>query len=79
VKTTTPALDLHQAQAARAERLQAVGGAQLGDVDAGLGGRAHQRGAFGHGDFLAVDGQGDGFFGHPRRGAQVAVALDDGF
>lgn len=63
-----PALDLHQAQAARAERLQAVGGAELGDVDAGLGGRAHQRGAFGHGDFLAVDGQGDGLFRTPAPG-----------
>ncbi|MNT00191.1 hypothetical protein D3C72_1346150 [compost metagenome] len=73
------AFDLHQAQPARAEGFQAVGGAELGDVDAGFGGRAHQRRALGHGDFLAIDGQGDGLLGHAGRRAHVAVALDDGF
>ena len=72
-------VDLHQAQAARAEGLQAVGGAELGDIDAGLGGRAHQRAAFGHGDFLAIYGQGDGLGGLAGGRAQVAVSLDDGF
>ncbi|MCY1199487.1 hypothetical protein D9M72_108910 [compost metagenome] len=74
-----PAFDLHQAKPARAEGFQAVGRAQLGNVDAGLRGRAHQRGAGGHRDGLAVDGQGDGFDGLARRRAHVAIALDDGF
>src|SRR5690606_33995982 len=74
-----PAVDLHQAQAARAEGLQTVGGAQLGNIDAGLGRGAHDRSAFGHRDLLAVDGEGDELFGNAGRRAQVAVALDDGF
>ncbi|KAG1440956.1 hypothetical protein G6F57_018857 [Rhizopus arrhizus] len=73
------AFDLHQAKPAGTERFQAVGGAQLGDVDAGLGGGAHQRRALGDADFLAVDGQGDGFFRDAFGRAQVAVAFDDGF
>jgi hypothetical protein len=40
-------LDLDQAQAAGAEGLQAVGGAQLGHLDAGVHRGAHQRGACG--------------------------------
>ncbi|MDT4826606.1 hypothetical protein FQZ97_599210 [compost metagenome] len=73
------ALDLHQAKPARAEGFQAVRRAQLGDIDAGLRGRAHQRRAGRYGDGLAVDGKGDGFDGLARRRAHVAIALDDGF
>ncbi len=53
------AVDLDQAQAARAEGLQAVGGAELGHLDAGVDRGAHQRSAGRHGDLLAVDLQRD--------------------
>ena len=49
------AFDLDEAHAARAERLLAIGGAELGHLDAGLVGRAHDRGALGHRDLEAVD------------------------
>ena len=62
-----PPVDLDQAQPARAERLEAVGGAQLGDVDAGERGRPHDRRARGHADRLAVDLE-------RRRSAAPAVA-----
>jgi hypothetical protein len=67
-----PARDLHQAQPAGAERLQAVGGAQLGDGDPGLGRGAHHAGAFGHGHRDAVNRQVDGH-ACARRRAHVAV------
>ena len=51
------ALDLDQAQAAGAEGLELVGGAQLGDLHVRQGCGTHHRGAFRHRDFLAVDGQ----------------------
>ena len=51
------AFDLDQAQPARAERGHVVGGAELGDVAADLGRRAHHAGAGGHGDLAPVDGQ----------------------
>ena len=47
--------DFHQAQTARAERLQRVGCAQLGHVLADRRGRAHDGRAVGHRDRLAVD------------------------
>src|SRR5262249_52814066 len=40
------AVDLDQAQSAGAERIQPIRGAQLGDVDPGERGRAHDRSAF---------------------------------
>jgi hypothetical protein len=49
------AVDLDQAEPARAEGLQAVGRAQLGHLDAGVDGGAHQRGALGHVTCVAVD------------------------
>jgi hypothetical protein len=49
--------DLHHAQAAGAEGFQMLGGAQSGDVDAGLGSGMHDRGAGRHADRHAVDGQ----------------------
>jgi hypothetical protein len=49
--------DLDQAQTARAERFQRIGGAELGHVDARFDGGAHDRGAGGHGDTSPVDRQ----------------------
>ena len=44
------ALDLNEAEAARAEGFQRVGRAELRHVPADHRGRAHDRRAFGHGD-----------------------------
>ena len=52
------AFDLDEAEATRAERVEAIGGAQLRHHDAEIGGGAHDRRAFRHGDRLAVDLQG---------------------
>ena len=53
------ALDLDQAEPAGAERVDHVGGAEFRDLRAGFHRRAHDRGALGHRDALAVDGQRD--------------------
>ncbi len=60
------ALDLDEAEPARAEGLQHVGGAELGDLRAHHHGRRHHRGACGHRDRLAVDGRASPC--GPRRG-----------
>ncbi len=49
-----PAVHLHDAQAARAERIQRVGRAQLGDLHAHGRGGAHDRGALGDVDVTAI-------------------------
>ena len=49
------ALDLNQAQAAGAEGLQGVRGAQLRNLHISVHRRAHDRGAFGHRDRAPVD------------------------
>jgi hypothetical protein len=67
-RRAAPALDLDQAQPAGAEGLEAVGGAQLGDGDAGLGGRAHHEVPAGTVTVEAVDGQRDLLLG-PGGGA----------
>jgi len=77
-RETPAALDFHQTQAARAERLQAVGGAKFGHVDARVHGSAQQRGALGHGDAVAVYGQGDGLHGAARGSAVVDLGREVG-
>jgi hypothetical protein len=69
------AFDLDQAQPTGTERLQAVGGAQLGHVDAGIDRRAHQRRALGHADGITIDVQRDGLGRQTRRCAAVDVGL----
>jgi hypothetical protein len=54
-----PARDLDQAEPARAEGVDHVGRAELWNLGAGLHRRAHDRGALGHRDLIAVDGQRD--------------------
>ena len=51
------ALDLDEAEAAGAEGIQHVGGAELRDLGAELHRGAHDRGAFRHADFLAEIGR----------------------
>ena len=51
------ALDLDQAEPAGAERVDHVGGAEFWNLRAGLHRRAHDGGALGHGDAVAVDGE----------------------
>ncbi len=68
------AIDLHQAHAAGAERLQAVGGAEFGNGGAEQGRGTHDRGAGGDADFAPVDGQADLHVAFARRGAQVDIA-----
>eukprot|EP00043_Microstomoeca_roanoka_P029777 m.23135 g.23135 ORF g.23135 m.23135 type:complete len:565 (+) comp9442_c0_seq1:265-1959(+) len=70
------AVDLHKAQAARAESIDAVGRAELGNLDPGHRGGAHDRGALGHGDFETVDGQRDLFLGF--RGGRAVVTVVPG-
>ena len=53
------AVDLDQAQAAGAEGLERIGGAELGDRPACCGRGAHDRRAGRHSDLRAVDGQGN--------------------
>ena len=66
------AVDFYQTQAARTEGFQAVGGAQLRHLYAGVNRCAHQRCALGHADLIAVDIQADGFSRGARRRAMVA-------
>ena len=65
------ALDLHEAEAAGAERLQAIGGAELRDLRPGMHRRRHHRGARRHRHRHAVDRQRDGLFRHADRRAVV--------
>ena len=65
------ARDLDQAEPARAEWFQAVGGAELRDLDVRERGRPHHRGAFGHRDFLTIDGERHGLGAMSRRCAQI--------
>src|SRR5690606_24367884 len=67
-------LDLDEAQPARAERLEAVGRAELRDVDAGLGRGAQHRRAFGHGHGYAVDRQRDLALRFTLRRAEISGA-----
>ena len=53
------AFDLHQAEAARAERVEHVGRAEFRDLRAGFHRRTHDRRALRHGDGEAVYRQGD--------------------
>src|SRR5690606_36308064 len=57
-----------------AEGFDAVSGAQLGNGNAQHFGRAHDAGALGHGDFVAVDFQGHQF----RAGAFGGAEIDFG-
>ena len=58
-------VDLDQAQAARAECAERIRGAELGDVDAGRGRGAHDRGALGDGDLAPIHLDAD------RRGSRL--------
>ena len=71
------ALDLDQAEPAGAERVDHVGRAQFRDLRAGFHGRAHDRGALGHGDAVAVDGERHHRFGF-RTGRAEVDFLDQG-
>ena len=72
-----PAFDLHEAEAAGAEAVQRVGGAELGDLGAKLHRGAHDGGAFRHGHLMAVDFQCHQLFGGGLRRAVVGF-LDQG-
>jgi hypothetical protein len=65
------ALDLDETETAGAEGVDHVGRAQFWDLVASFHGRAHDRGAFGHRDLLAVDGQRDHRFRFRTRRAEV--------
>ena len=65
------ALDLDQAETAGAERLERLGGAELGNHDARRNSGAQQRGAGRHGDGDAVDLERHRAVGGDRRGAEV--------
>ena len=67
------ALDLDQAQAAGAEGLQRVGGAELRDLGVGERRGPHDRGARGNGHGRAVDFERDGVGRLRRRRAEVAM------
>ncbi len=54
-RRTLAALDLAQAKAARAERVEAIGGAELRDLDAELHRGVHDRRALGNRDLAAID------------------------
>src|SRR5690606_32706735 len=69
------ALDLDEAEPARAERREAVRGAQLRNIDVGHG-RGAQHGRAGrHADLVAVDRERDGFGRGARRRPEVGRAL----
>ncbi len=68
------ALDLDQAQAAGAERLQAVGRAELGNVDARLPGGAHDAGAGAHSSGQAVYLDPDGVRAGGCRRAEILLS-----
>ena len=70
------AFDLDEAEAAGSERLEGVGGAELGYRDARLGGCSHDRGPRRHLDDHAVDLQRDGLGG--MRWRRTEVAFDGG-
>ena len=65
------AFDLDQAHPAGPERVHHVGGAEFRDLGAGFHRRAHDRGALGHRDALAIDGQRDHGLGFGARGAEI--------
>ena len=71
-RAVTP-LDLDHAQAAGAEGLDAVGGAELGDLRPGLHRRAHDRRARRNSDAFAVNGQGDHVLGFGLRGPVICL------
>ncbi|MDT4831411.1 hypothetical protein FQZ97_649210 [compost metagenome] len=75
-RQATAAFDLHGAQAARAEGLEIVGGAQLRDVDIGQGRGAHDRGALGHRHLDTIDFQRDELFGQAGRGTVVFIRIE---
>ena len=66
-----PAFDLDQADAAGAEGVQIVGGAELGDVEGVLARRPHDRGADGNAYRLPVDREF-----HHRRATNRAITVD---
>ena len=66
-----PPLNFHQAHAARAKRLQHIGGAELWNGRAHLHRRRHDRCAFRHSDRYAVNGQGYCLCGHADRRAVI--------
>jgi hypothetical protein len=70
-RIAAPAFDLHQAQPARAERLERIGRAQLRHVDAGFDRGAHHRRAGRHRDRLTVDFERDVGVGMALRRAIV--------
>ena len=70
-------LDLDQADATRAERVQRVGGAEFRDADAGVHCRTHDRRAGGNRDLLSVDRQRDPF-GRGTFRRSVVDFLDQG-
>ncbi|MGY4486897.1 hypothetical protein ACVWWR_006088 [Bradyrhizobium sp. LM3.2] len=65
------ALDLDDAKAARAERIDHVGRAEFWDLVARIHRSPHDRGALGHRDLVAVDGQRHHRFRFRSRRAEV--------
>ena len=72
-RITALAFDLDETQAARAERFERIGRAELRHVDAGFDRRAHHRGSGRHGDRLAVDFERHVDVGVAQRRAVVGV------
>ena len=68
---TLAPLDLDQAEAARAESLERIGGAQLGDVPVDARRGAHHGSAGGNDDANAVDLEGDHLLGYALGRAAV--------
>src|SRR4029078_11617253 len=64
-------VDLDQTQPARPERVEPVGGTQLGDVDACERSRPHDGGAFRHGNRQPIHLERDGRSALFRRSAEV--------
>jgi hypothetical protein len=65
------ALDLDQTETAGAKGIDHIGRAEFRNLDPGLHGGAHDRGAFRDGDLAAIDGQRHQFFRAGRRSAKV--------
>ena len=68
-------VDLDEAQPARSELFQRVGGAKLGDRSARKRRRSHHRGARGHAYLAPVDADGNGGLAGNGRGSEIGLGF----